>query len=165
MDDLIQRFLADRDLLLGYLRLLLPHDQAEDAFQEVFLVVHRRLGDYDRSRDFSAWVRGIARNIALKLRERSGRLRATAPDTLMALADRALDETDDDPAEDLSGLAGCLDRLKGDHRRLLDGRYREGRSIAELAVESGSTAGAVQVMLSRLRASLLDCLRRKRVMA
>jgi RNA polymerase sigma-70 factor (ECF subfamily) len=160
-EDLLRRFVQERDLLLGYLRLLLPVDQAEDVFQETFLVVHRRVGDFERGRDFAAWVRGIARNLAMKARERHGRLRPMPSEALLALADRALDEADDVPEADLGALHDCLARLPAAQRRLLDLRYRSGCDLAAIAEQVGRTAAAVQVALSRLRSMLQDCVRQR----
>ena len=61
-DGLMRAFVARRAELLGYLRAIAPPDLVEDAFQEAFLVVHRRLADFRSDGDFPAWVRGIARN-------------------------------------------------------------------------------------------------------
>jgi RNA polymerase sigma-70 factor (ECF subfamily) len=36
----------------------------EDAVQDVFVVVFRRLGEYDAARSFRGWLWGIARNVA-----------------------------------------------------------------------------------------------------
>lgn len=46
---------------------------ADDATQDVFMVVHRRIRDYDGRTPVRRWVLGIARNVALKYRERSSR--------------------------------------------------------------------------------------------
>jgi len=41
---------------------------ADDAAQEVFLVVHRRLASYDRAQPLRAWLWGIARHVAANQR-------------------------------------------------------------------------------------------------
>jgi RNA polymerase sigma-70 factor (ECF subfamily) len=50
-----------------------PADQADDAVQDVFLVVHRRLPRFDHAAPVRSWILGIARNVALKLHERRHR--------------------------------------------------------------------------------------------
>lgn len=45
----------------------------DDAFHEVFMVVHRRLGDYDGRASLSSWLFGIARNVALHHRRSHAR--------------------------------------------------------------------------------------------
>ncbi len=44
-------------------RLGASSSDAEDLSQEVFVVVHRRLSSFDRSRSMRAWLFGIARNV------------------------------------------------------------------------------------------------------
>lgn len=60
---------------------------ADDAAQEVFLVVHRRLRSYDLSQPLRAWLWGIARHVAANQRRtamrdarRLGALAAERPD-------------------------------------------------------------------------------------
>lgn len=48
----------------------------DDAAQEVFLVVHRRLGDYDGRAAARAWIFGIARRVAHDARRKHGRQQA-----------------------------------------------------------------------------------------
>ncbi len=55
------------------LRLGFSPAEAEDVAQDVFLVVHRRLGDFDRSRSIRAWLYGITRRVAKDRRRGQGR--------------------------------------------------------------------------------------------
>lgn len=45
----------------------------DDAFHEVFMVVHRRLADYDGRASLSSWLFGITRNVALHHRRSHAR--------------------------------------------------------------------------------------------
>jgi len=45
--------------------------ELEDAVQEVFLVVHRRLDSFDRTRPVKPWLAGIAHRVALAERRRA----------------------------------------------------------------------------------------------
>lgn len=49
-----------------------PEHQVEDAVQDVFVVVHRRLADWD-GRSPRSWLYGIARRVASNHRRRSAR--------------------------------------------------------------------------------------------
>ena len=55
------------------LRLGIPRSSAEDVAQDVFLVVRRRLGDYDPGHSMPAWLFGILRRVASEHRRRTGR--------------------------------------------------------------------------------------------
>lgn len=165
-DDLLQRFIAERAALIGYLRMLLPSDEAvEDVFQDAFLIVSRRAADFERDRDFGAWVRGIARNLALKRRSAMRRTMTVDPQAFADALDLAYEEAEragDRTSEDVRHLTSCLQRLDAPQRDLLDLRYGRGSSMADLAAATGRTERAIQVALSRLRAVLHDCISRQR---
>lgn len=161
--DPIAWFLANRDLLMGYLAMHGARQVAEDVLQEVFLVLQRQNGELPPEAAAGAWVRGIARNLALKAlarqRRRTVPLSGAVLDGLEAAAAEA--EADGQQTDSLGALRSCLDQLDGRHRELLTLRYAEGLSFADLATRQESTAGAVQVMVSRLRSKLADCIRLK----
>lgn len=163
-DDLLRQFVAERGELLGYLRCLVPGQLVEDVFQEVFLVVVKRAAEFDRSRDFSAWVRGIARKVAHKVRAKQS-CAPTLPDDVVDLVSVAYDEaraSASDERDDLRHLSVCLDRLAEAQRELLRRRYHDGLSLERLAAMTGRSAGAVQVALSRLRSVLSECITHQR---
>ncbi len=166
-DLLLRQFLSERTSLLGYLRLLLPADRVEDAFQDTFLIVSRRLADFDQTREFGPWVRGIARHVALKHREAAGRMVAVDPTVLadrleQAFVEEAADPIADTAHEDLRHLDTCLQELRDPQRELIRRRYQGGESLSQLALSTGRSEGAVQVALSRLRAVLFACISRQR---
>lgn len=89
-----------------------PQD-LEDVAHEVFLVVHRRLGDYDRTRPLRPWLFGIAYRVASEHRRRVQRrnereeedvaassdvspLKEVVKREAIALAQRALDAIDEE---------------------------------------------------------------------
>lgn len=161
-DDLLRWFLANRAPLLGYLRALLPHDLVEDAFQETFLVVHRKAASFDAQRDAGAWVRGIARNVARQVAAKATRAVRLPPDQLAERFELAAAEAEPGEDDDLVHLASCLERLDVPARELLRRRYHDGDALDELAAASGRSPGAVQVALSRVRAALATCIERRR---
>jgi RNA polymerase sigma-70 factor (ECF subfamily) len=76
----------------------IPPDQVDDAVQDVFLVVHRRLPRFDHAAPVRSWILGIARNVALKVHQRRHRPaprlalvqpEAPAPEELLARRDAA----------------------------------------------------------------------------
>lgn len=95
-------------------RLAVPAADLEDVAHEVFLVVHRKLADYDPSRPLRPWLFGIAFRVASEYRRRAARraelghtglessTSEPSPETLAArqqavrLAQRALAAVDDD---------------------------------------------------------------------
>ncbi len=74
-------FRAEHDFVWRTLRHYgVPDATLDDATQDVFVVVHRRLGDYDGRAPLRSWLIGIARRVASRHRSRSEvRARREAP--------------------------------------------------------------------------------------
>lgn len=162
-DDPIAWLVAHRDDLLGYACLMVSRDLADDVLQEAYLVVQRRRGDFEPGAPPGPWIHGIVRNLARKAAIRMHRSRTMPSDELVAAMDEAAlrAERTDAGSDEAVALEGCLAELTGRHRQLVERRYRDGLSLAELAASVGATPGSVQVMLSRIRAALLACLQRR----
>src|SRR6266567_4077522 len=73
------------------LRSLGVHDaQLDDALQDVFVVVQRKLADFDGGADLRTWLYAIALRIARKYRERSRREPASLESTRESQPELAL---------------------------------------------------------------------------
>jgi RNA polymerase sigma-70 factor (ECF subfamily) len=146
-------FLSEAPRLRGYLfGLVGDHHLADDLLQEVFLVVGR--GGFDPSRDFGAWCRGIARNLA---REAGRRRRAQAlpADVVELLAEAAPPPAEFDRR--LEAIRACLTTLAPRARQVLEARFVEGSPPRAIAAAIGWTANAVSVALVRALAALRAC--------
>ena len=135
----------------------------QEIFQEVSVVVLQKIDEFDAGRDLQAWCRGIARNLVLRERDRSRRLKIFENDAIVDLVDAAFEER---APEDLveakrSLLRRCLGTLAGTSRELLDLRYQKGLSLREIAGQLDRKEGAIQVALSRVRKWLADCVQRR----
>jgi RNA polymerase sigma-70 factor len=163
-DGLIREFQRGRLRLIAYIRSLVGDaDLTEDLFQEVSVVVLQKAADFSEGGDLQAWCRGIARNLILREREKSKRLRAFEDTRLLELVDAAFVENAGRELLDSrrSLLRQCMERLAVPSRELLDLRYHTGLSLRQVAQKMGRTEAAVQVGLSRLRKWLTDCVERR----
>jgi RNA polymerase sigma-70 factor (ECF subfamily) len=69
-----------------------PEAQVEDAVQDVFVVVHRRLGEWQGRAAITTWLFSIARRVASTHRRRAARRTRELPDELIAeLSDDQVD--------------------------------------------------------------------------
>ena len=100
----------------------------DDLAQEVFLVVHRRLDHYDRSRPMRPWLLGIAARVALH-HWRSTRRTPIAPE---APVEETAAPADDDHAARLL-LGSLLASLDPERRTIVLLRELEGFSAPEIA--------------------------------
>jgi RNA polymerase sigma-70 factor (ECF subfamily) len=133
------------------LRLGIPRSVVEDVAQDVFLVVRRRLGDYDRTRSMSAWLFGIARRVASEWRRSTGRaqrrldLLPPPPEAETAARSAELGEA----AELVRSFLGELDE---DHRLVFVLSELEGLSGTEIAEALSTNRNTVYTRLRKARA-------------
>jgi RNA polymerase sigma-70 factor (ECF subfamily) len=134
-----------RKKLFGYLlRMLRNREQAEDAFQEVFLRIVKSRMRYQPSATFTQWMYTIAHNLCVDRFRRSGIVKTESmdksegEDSDRSLADR-LASSNPSPeesaasAEQRSVLEGAIMSLSPDNREVFLLRERQGLSFKEIA--------------------------------
>lgn len=152
------------DMLSAYLRSLVGNDPAlDDLFQQTMLVAWRRLDDYDRSRPFAPWLRGIAQKLVLE-HHRRGRARATATDpAILAELDLRYDRLAALPGDTFRDradrLLSCLGKLPEAMRHAIEMVYARGLLLAAAADALDSSEEAVKKRVQRGRRLLADCIR------
>jgi RNA polymerase sigma-70 factor (ECF subfamily) len=150
--------------LLAFLRASVPASSVDDIFQDTVLVAWRRLPDYDRTRPFGAWLRGIARNLVLDYRSKMGRERPTDDAILDGIVRRAEVEDRGDREEfraKLVRLEDCVARLPDEYRTVIHLSYRLDAPIARIAAEVGANVEAVKKRLQRARGMIATCMESK----
>ena len=141
--------------------------RAEDLVQDVFAAAIKNAAQFDPSRSFGAWLRGIARNhLLMAYRESRSRVLSLDPAVLSRLDHAAaLSEA----AHAVPGYAelrqqilrDCLKSIPDRGRKVLGLRYAEGKPSRDIARETGLQVGAVDMLLSRIRRALQECGARK----
>src|SRR5437899_3010656 len=133
-----------------------PGFDAEDAAQEVFLVVQRKLDTFDGSSALTTWLYGITLNVVRRARRRA-RLRR-----LFELTHPARDEAPAAPdraeVREARRIAyEVLDKLSANHREVFILSEFEGLSCDEIARVSGCK---VETVWSRLHYARKEFARR-----
>jgi RNA polymerase sigma-70 factor (ECF subfamily) len=144
-------------------RRLRNRDDAEDVTAEVFRDALANLQRFEwRGAPFAAWLYRIASNAIADRWQRAAKEQGTA------LADDPPDDSAHANPEEIerrAGLFRLVATLPYDQRRVIEMRFAEGRSIAEIAREIGRTDGAVKQLqfrgLESLRKSVAKPPRRK----
>jgi RNA polymerase sigma-70 factor (ECF subfamily) len=119
-------------------RLGIPENMVEDVLQDVFMVVHRRLPEFESRSSLKTWLFGILLRVA-KTHRRSQHRRRVLLDGLTTAAEVESDtaKTEDDPAEMIGRreasrlLHRLLDELNDDKRAILVSVDLEEMTIAE----------------------------------
>ena len=135
----------------------------DDVFQDVALVLWKKFDEFDSTRSFGAWARGIAVRQALQWFDRHRRAPLPlAPETLDAVLN-AFEEEPEPPAdaEREAALRRCMERLPEKSMRLLRMRYEAHMKLREMAEQLSATLDATHKALSRLRVALRRCIERE----
>ncbi len=151
--------------LRAYVAALLgPHrDLADDVLQEASIHVWEHRAELPGVRNFNGWLFTIARFKVLSSRRDLARRRETLlSDDVFDLLDRTAQCLLEDGHEHrLQVLESCMTQLKKDDLSLLVWRYRDRRSLTELAALLKRPADSLHHRVSRLRRALRLCVETK----
>ncbi len=131
---------------------------ADDAFQATFIVLVRRAGEAHGVNDLGAWLCGVARRVAARLKTQSQKRdrRETASVDVRNVAKTADPDIDDIPPR----LRAEVERLPEKFRRPIELCYWEGLTSEEAAALLGCPTGTLKWRLARARETLRSRLAR-----
>jgi RNA polymerase sigma-70 factor (ECF subfamily) len=136
-------------------RMGVPESDLDDALQEVFIVVHRKLAQYDAERaKLSTWLFGITLNIARKHRSR-GRLTLGA-DLDATPCERPCQDTQLQRQQQAERLNLVLGKMRPEHSATFVMFELEGLSCQEIADLTGVPVGTVYSRLHKARDQFRD---------
>lgn len=120
-----------------------PERNVDDAAQDVFVVVHRKLDEYDPTRPLKPWLAGIAVRVASDHRRRASNVH------------EVMEEVEPEPVATLDSdvaarqiVRRLLDRLDPDRRAVFVLHELEGMTMPEIAEATGAP---LNTCYSRLR--------------
>jgi RNA polymerase sigma-70 factor (ECF subfamily) len=141
---------------------------ADDLFQETMLIAWRKIGEYDRTRPFGAWLRGIARRLVLAYYRTAAKATAFSNEHVLDYLDRRMAEIERQPGdtldEKIAALRDCIERLAPLYQEPIELHYRQCKTTEWIAEHLATTKDAVQKRLQRARVQLAECLERKAVL-
>ena len=136
-------------------------DEAEDITQEVFVRVHRKIGDYRSDGPLEAWLYRVTRRTATQLRRRRGR-RGRLMLSPAARPERDVYTTDPGGRVDRQRAATTIRELFSDlprrQREIFDLVDLQGLSPAEVAERTGMRPVSVRANLFKARKAIRDSL-------
>jgi RNA polymerase sigma-70 factor (ECF subfamily) len=156
-----QIYAAHADFVWRSLRRMGVSDHAaDDALQDVFLVVHRRFAEYDPDRPIKTWLYGIALRVARDHRRRTKRKGGLEPLGEMVFDTKASQEEAAINAEGLRIVHELLDRLDEDKREVFVLAQLEQLTGAEISEILGVNQRTVYSRLRSARAEFDAAVRR-----
>ena len=152
------------DMLSVYLKAALGEvPEVDDLFQETMIVAWRRLDDFDQTRPFGAWLRGIAKKLLLAHVRKSRRHCVTS--IMLDQLDTHLGQLGrregDSWQEKLGILQACIDALPQHYRDPVTLRYFHRQAIHQVSDTLSISIAAAKKRLQRARSMLLSCVKNK----
>ncbi len=164
LEQFVRQFSRSQLRILGFIQVMVPSPtEAEDILQETSVVLWSKWSQFDPSRDFASWACGIARYEVLKHLKKHKRRIYLSDALLEQLADSAMTEIrsqEEDRARQ-EALARCIGSISSSDQHLLDERYRNGKSVEEIASQQEKTPRAVYKRLALVRDLLQKCIERR----
>lgn len=158
----IQQLTENQTRLYGYVYSLLgDHSRASDVVQETNLVLWRKAEEFQAEKEFLPWAFGIARfQVMAHLRDRK-RDRLLIDEELVGVLSAEAERQGERVEVVRTSLQACMQQLTPQHRRLIEHRYVNSMTLAEMATSAERTVGAVKVALLRIRRQLAECVEKR----
>jgi len=156
---LIERFQGD---VFGLCYRLLHHRQdAEDVAQEVFVRVFRSLHRWDDARPLKPWIMGITVNRCRTMMAQ----RMRRPEYVDYLQDKPARDERDDSNELQAELRLAIAQLRPDYRTVFVLFHEQNEPYDVIAATVERPVGTIKTWLHRARLEVLDCLKRRGMVA
>jgi RNA polymerase sigma-70 factor (ECF subfamily) len=161
-DEFVQLFTKWQRRLFLFILAQAPNPvEAEEILQETNLVIWRKSHTYREGTNFYAWGCRIAVLEVLKFRDRRRRQAIILSDAFVEAIAREAEDNVESLEERRHALLACLARLAPSDRDLIRRRYAPGETGKTVARQLGRPANSVYQSLSRIRRTLLECIKRR----
>lgn len=161
-EEFVGLWTAHQQRVSVYLASLLGRQESvDDLLQETSLVCWREFEKFRLGTNFGAWACTVAFNRVRAWRKKKSREQLVFSDEFVASISDELIRQEEEVPERISYLNECIRGLSDHHRDLIRQRYSAGQSIDTIAERLSRSHDAVYRMLSRIRASLQECVQNK----
>lgn len=141
-------------------RLGVPLCDVDDAVQEVFLVVHRRRHDFEGRAAIETWLFAVARNVAMRFRERARRTTEALDESIVDGKKRPDHSAEE--GEAVSALYALLEELDEEKRTVFILAELEQWSAPEISTAVGAPVNTVYSRLRAARAAFQEAVQRRK---
>lgn len=157
-DTMLRTLLSDRARVLAYIRSIVRrHELAEDIFQDVCVLALEKRDTIVDEQHLAAWLRTAARLRAMNVLRKKQTHQRTLDESVLDRIEQQWKRHDDSGSDLAEMLGGCLNRLSAKARQLIQARYGDGLTVAQIADRDARPVSSLYVALSRVHAALADC--------
>ena len=152
---------TERQLYRFVFSMMGNHADTDDVLGETLSRLWEHFDDYDAARPFGPWAMQFAYRQVLSHRRSRATHRKYFSDAVIELLAAERPVQLEHAAERKAALADCMKRLEDDERAVIRHRYESDTDLGELAEQTGRSANSPYKQLQRVRAKLMQCIRRK----
>lgn len=161
-EQFVQQITEHQNRMYGYVYSLLgDHARAADVVQETNLVLWRKIDEFQQDKPFLPWAFAIARfQVLAHLRDRKRDRLLLDPElaeTLCGAVEQQAEQFD----EVREALRPCMQTLTAGNAELINKRYFQSMSIAEISQSCDRSVGSIKVALLRIRRHLAKCVQHR----
>ena len=157
--EIIRQITASQRRLYAYILTLIPNPQAaEEILQETNVVIWEKSREIETVNNFSAWASKIAYFQTLAYLKKFKRDRLHFDDELIGKIATAVSQRQASLDDRVEALRGCVRKLSGKDRDLIQRRYESGASLDGISEAVSRTRGAIKQALYRIRGALMQCI-------
>lgn len=158
----VQQLAEHQNRMYGYVYSLLgDHTRTADVVQETNLVLWRKIDEFQQDKPFLPWAFAIARfQVLAHLRDKKRDRLLLDPElaeTLCSDVEQQAEQFD----EVREALRPCMQSLTARNADLINKRYLQSMSIAEISQAVDRSVGSIKVALLRIRRHLADCVQHR----
>ena len=142
------------------LRIFDDREEAEDALQDIYILIWRKAGQYDPARSSPiTWLATLARNRAFDRLRSSGRKSTSPLDEIAEPVDESASvlETMLDAERD-HRITDCLEELPAADAGLIRTAFFQGKTYPEIAEMTSNPLGTIKSRIRRALMRLRGCL-------
>ena len=152
-------------MLSAFIATVVQGSEADDLWQETMLTAWRRWEDFDQSRPFGAWLRGIAKNKILAWQKRIAKAPLLCDESALEYFSQVFGQIQelkgDTFTDKLQALRDCLQLLPEKYAKAIRLRFYEDLKPARIAEQLAEELETVKKRLSRAKTKLSLCLHGK----
>lgn len=139
-------------------RLGAPASDLEDIAHEVFLVVHRKLGEYDRTRPLRPWLFGIAYRVASEHRRKTARRAQEELEDSLAASESGSPERQTVKREAIALARKALDSIDEEARAVFVLAELDGVAVTDVAESLSIPVNTAYTRLRRARLAIANAI-------
>lgn len=160
-EEAFRQVIAHRTMLAAYVQAIVRDPQlAEDTLSELGVEIARTWSEYDPSRPFAPWARGVARRISLATLRKNRSQPVFLDEDVLDAVGAEMDTLGDEARLETRkrALRECVEKLSEPSRRLVRLRYFENFSYEQIAAALNRSINALYVAYNRIHHALTECM-------